>query len=128
MQIVPIQPLPNQEFTIQLDGNSFDIILKSASGITAVSIAINTVPIIKNMRAVSAMRLIPSQYQESGNFAFSTLNYEMPYYAFFGVSQFLIYTSAAELQQLRRPPAEPITLAFFNPIAAPALRFSPKGY
>lgn len=129
MQNIPIQAIPNQEFSIVLDNNQWDFIIKSTNGAIAVSLTLNQVSVIENLRAVANTRIIPSEYEEAGNFAITTLNQDLPDYTQFGITQNLIYISAAELAILRTPPASPIiTAASFDPLGALPLRFSPQGY
>lgn len=128
MQIIPIAAVPNQEFTVVLDNNNWDLSIRQTNGVMSVSLALNGTAIIENLRAVAGMRLIPSQYEENGNFVFVTANFQMPDYILFNVSQSLLYASAAELTAVRVPVPVPITAAWFNPIAALPLRFSPQGY
>lgn len=127
-QQIPISSVPNQEFTVVLDNNTWDIVIKQTNGVMAVSLALNGNQVIQNLRAVAGMRLIPSQYEEAGNFVFVTADYQMPDYYLFNTSQSLLYFSAAELTAIRVPTPPRITAAYFNPIAALPLRFSPKGY
>ena len=125
---VPIQAIPNQSFTIPLDGNTFVITIKTTNGITAVSMTINEVDTIDNLIAAAGTLIIPAQYQEAGNFMFLTANYDLPIYTQFNVTQTLVYFTAAELTTFRTPVSPPITAAYFNPIANLPLRFSPQGY
>lgn len=127
-QQVPIQAIPNQQFTIILDGNTWDFVIKATDGVMSVTLTRNGAMIMQNMRVVANMRIIPSAYEEAGNFVFVTQNFELPDYTKFNVSQVLLYASAAELATLRAPHAPPITEADFNPIAALPLRFAPQGY
>lgn len=128
MQNVPIKRVPNQQFSIVLDDNRWDISLKTTNGTVSVSMTRNNVPIVMNARAVAGMRILPCAYQEDGNFAIATQNQEIPFYDSFGVSQFLVYLSAAELAEIRVPSPALITAAYFDPIAALPLRFAPQGY
>lgn len=128
MNIIPLQQIPNQAFSIVLDNNEWHFIIKAANGIMAMSLALNNVDIVDGIRAVANTLIIPSKYQESGNFLFLTQNFELPDYNQFGITQSLIYINAAELAVLRIPAITPITANDFNPIAALPLRFSPQGY
>lgn len=127
-QQIPIQPVPNQSLTVVLDNNSWNIQIKATTGVMSVSLALNGVDVLDNMRAVAGMRLIPSQYEEAGNFIITSQNFELPDYQQFGVTQYLLYFSASELVALRPLVPAQITAAFFNPIAALPLRFAPQGY
>lgn len=127
-QQVPIQVLPNQEFSISLNGNLFDITLKTTDGVTSVSMVINGIDTIDNLRCVAGSPLIPSRYEEAGNFMFLTLNEALPIYTEFNTSQILAYFTAAELAVYRAPPALQLTADYFNPLGALPLRFAPQGY
>lgn len=128
MQLVPIQAIPNQEFTIILDNNTWDFVIKSTNGVMSVSLTLNGVVVIENIRSVAGSFIIPSRYEESGNFVFTTQNFELPDYTKFNITQSLVYVSAAELVTFRQQPTPPITSAYFNPIADLPLRFAPVGY
>jgi hypothetical protein len=125
---LPIQAIPNQEFQALLDGNSWDITIRSTNGVMSLTLMLNGATVIENIRCVAGSLVIPSQYEESGNFLFLTANNQLPDYTVFGTTQSFIYVSAAELATFRTPPAPPITASFFNPIARLPLRFAPQGY
>lgn len=131
---LPLQQLPNQSFTITLDNNLFEFSILATNGSTSVSITENGTDILNNGRAVSCGPIIPAKYLEAGNFLFLTANQQLPDYNQFGLTQSLLYFSAAELAALRVPPVAPsptvptVTAASFNPIAALPLRFAPQGY
>ena len=127
-QQIPIQSVPNQEFSVVLDGNLWDIVVKATNGVTSVSLTLNGIAVIDNLHAAANMRLIPSQYEEAGNFAFLTANFQLPNYEQFNLTQSLLYFSAAELVALRTPPTPPVAAAFFNPVGGLPLRFAPQGY
>ena len=125
---IPISSVPSQSFPVTIDNNLFVIGIRYTSGVMSVSISINGVDVIDNIRAVAGSPLIPSQYQENGNFMFLTQNFQLPIYTQFNVSQSLIYLSPSELAAYRTPPSFPITASDFNPIAGLPLRFQPVGY
>lgn len=128
MKIIPIQSIPNQHFSFVLDNNQWDFTLKTTGDQVSASILLNGIDVIDNTRCVAGGWIIPSEYQESGNFTFITLAEQIPDYTQFGVTQYLAYYSAAELAAARVPPTYPITAADFNPYGALPLRFSPQGY
>lgn len=126
---IPLQQIPNQSFSILLDGNQWNMILKTVQDTTVVSMTLNGTDILDSARAAAGGFIIPSLYQEAGNFFFVTQNFELPYYTQFTVTQAFVYISAVELAALRvGEPKSKITSADFNPIAALPLRFSPQGY
>lgn len=128
MIIVPLQAIPNQSFSIVLDNNTWGLKLKTVEDTTVVSMTLNGITVIDSARAVSGSFIIPSEYQESGNFLFTSASFQLPYFDQFGVTQALVYLNAAEMAALRVPSTLPITAADFNPIAALPLRFAPQGY
>lgn len=128
MMQIPLQALPNQEFSLILDGNSWDISLKTTDGITSASLTLNGVDILDGAPVVAGAWIIQAAYQNSGNFFFVTHNFQLPAYTQFGVSQSLIYASQAEINALDAPAPPPIKASNFNPIAALPLRFAPIGY
>ena len=107
---IPLQPLPNQSLSIQLDNINYDISLKScgfvienpdySKNIMAVTISINNVLTVSGIRAVNGFPLIPSKYLSLANFTIITDNDEYPNYLRFGIDQFLIYASAEEMAQI----------------------------
>lgn len=124
MQIVPIQAIPNQDFSITLQNNLYQIGIHATNGVMSVSMSINGDDIMDNIRAVAGSPVIPSQYLEqgNGNFLFLTANYQLPDYTQFNLTQSLAYFSAAELISFRTPQL------VFSPIAALPLRYAPQGY
>lgn len=125
---IPIQAIPNQDFSINLDGSFYDIAIKTTHGVMSVSLSRDAAVIITNLRAVAFGPIIPSRYEEKGNFTFITLNGQLPDYKKFNVTQNLVYFTADELAAFRTPAIPPIPAESFNPIAALPLRFSPQGY
>lgn len=128
MMTIPLSQLPNQALSILLNGNQWNILLKTVDEVTVCSLTLNGVDILDSALCVSGSFIIPCQYQEAGNFFFVTQAFELPIWTQFTLSQTLIYISAAELAALRVPYTFPITAADFNPISALPLRFSPQGY
>jgi hypothetical protein len=128
MQIIPLESLPNQTFTVVLDSNQWVVTLKTTNGVISVSLSLNNIDIVDNARAVANELIIQSEYLESGNFLFLTQNFDLPNYTQFGITQSLIYLSAVDLAGLRVAPPSPITATDFNPIAPLPLRFSPSNY
>lgn len=131
---IPLQQIPNQKFTISLDGVLFNITLKKCNGVMAMSVSINGTATIDNLICAACAPIIPAKYLEDGNFMFLTANNQLPDYKQFGLTQSLFYFTAAELAAFREvpvasSPAVPtVTAAFFNPIAGLPLRFAPQGY
>ena len=98
---IPLAAIPNQDVSITLDGSRFDIAVKSSSTSTLISIIRDDVTLISGLRAVGGTLVLPYEYLEEGNFYFETPNEVIPYYENFGISQFLIYMTAAEIEAIR---------------------------
>ena len=98
---VGISAIPNQSLSIQLGGRLYDIALREANGVMAATIARDGVTLVSALRITAGTPLLPYRYQESGNFIMTTDEETMPYWDQFGVTQFLVYLSAAELAAYR---------------------------
>ncbi len=104
---IPLQAIPNQSLSIQLDEINFDITINSCgfviensenfTNIMAFTIYINNVLTVAGSRAVSGFPIIPYKYLENGNFVVVTENEEYPNYLRFGIDQYLIYASPEEI-------------------------------
>ena len=103
MFTIPIEPIPKQEFSTRLDDFRYVLTLREAAGVMSVTIERDGVTLIRNVRAVANSPLLPYVYQEGGggNFAFRTINDELPDWRKFNTSQQLIYATAAELGEMR---------------------------
>lgn len=106
---IPLQNIANQSLNIVLDNNNYTIRLHACedtnsliTGITAVDIVRNNVVIVSGMRAVCGTQLIPYQYLVDGNFIFVTQNDMYPNWNLFGITQFLIYASQAEIDEINQ--------------------------
>lgn len=105
---IPIISVPNQSFSIQLENNQWDISIHATqdntdgtTGIIAVDITINNNIIISGVRAMPLFPLIPYQYLiVNGNITFITMNNQYPDWRQFGITQYLIYASDTELEEI----------------------------
>lgn len=98
---VDLQAIPNQEFSIQLEDWRFEITVKEAAGCMAASVVRDGVPLVSNVRLVAGSPVLPYEYQERGNFVLTTDADQLPDYRAFGITQFLVYVTPAELAALR---------------------------
>lgn len=98
---IPLQQIPNQKFTMQLDDSLYEITIKLTVNVMSVSIVRQNEQIVSNTRAEALAPIIPYLYLEHGNFIFFTIDDEYPNYELFGVTQFLFYFSAEELEVIR---------------------------
>jgi hypothetical protein len=108
MIVIPLEAIPNQSLSIQLDNNNIDINIHSCNNtpqtygtnIMAIDITINEIVIITGQRMVPAWPLIGYDYLSSNNFFIVTENDEYGDYTQFGVTQYLIYVNAQEIQEI----------------------------
>lgn len=99
-QIIPLDSIPNQNLSIQLADNRYDLSIKSTKTSTIMTITRNETLLINNVRCVGGSPIIPYDYLrgEFGNFIFETQNEEIPYYTNFGITQFLVFASLSEIE------------------------------
>ena len=101
MIFIPLSNVPNQSFSIVLDGNQYDIWLYVANNVTAIDLVRNNEDILLGHRIPANSLVIPYRYLEDGNFVFVTENADYPIYTEFGITQFMFYLSQQELIDLR---------------------------
>jgi hypothetical protein len=103
---VPLAAIPNQSLSTTLGGNQYDIALSyCGNGVMVIDLSINSVVILTGTRLVGNYPIIVSDYLENGNFILQTANYEYPDYTRFGIDQYLIYASQAEIEALNGNPS-----------------------
>jgi hypothetical protein len=101
MILIPLANVPNQSFSIVLDGNQYDIWVYVTNNVSAIDIDRNNTEILLGQRIIPNYPIIPYRYLEAGNFIVVTENGDYPIYTQFGVTQFMIYASQAELVAFR---------------------------
>lgn len=98
MRTIALDAIPNQELSVTLDSNRWEIIIKECNGVMCCTLTLNDTLLLSGQRIVAGSPLIPYKYmQGSGNFWLLTENDELPYYTRFGVDQQFIYASAGEI-------------------------------
>lgn len=100
MQVVPLQAVPNQEMSVRLADRRFVLRIKEAAGVMVCDVAVDGVTILLATRIVAGTPIIPYAYLEAGNLLLLTDAGDLPDYAKFGVTQSLVYLSAAEIAAL----------------------------
>lgn len=90
---LPLDAIPNQELTVTLDDNTYDIVLKEANEAMAISVSINNKLIVSNILISANTALLPANRKANGNFYLYSLTDDYPYYTNFGITEFLIYLS-----------------------------------
>lgn len=98
---IQIDAIPNQRFTILLEQERYQITLKETRGVMSATIVRNDVILVQGARMVAGTPLLPYNYLEEGNFFLLTTNGDLPDYTKFGISQNLVYLTAAEVEAYR---------------------------
>lgn len=98
---VGLAAVANQSLSIQLDERFYDISMREANGVMSATIVRDDVTLVSNLRVTAGTPLLPYRYQEAGNFVMTTDEDAIPYWDQFGVTQFLVYLSEAEVTALR---------------------------
>ena len=97
---VPIEAVPNQSFSAQLDGRRFALRIKECNGGMVADVAIDGITVLLASRLVAGTPVIPYRYLEAGNLILTTDGEALPDYEQFGVTQLLVYLTAAEIAAL----------------------------
>ena len=98
MQIIDIAQIPNQSFTITLDGVRWDLTIKEANSSMCMDAVADGVPVVTGQRIVAGTPIIPYQYlAQEGNFLIMTENDELQNWERFEVDQVLIYATFDEI-------------------------------
>lgn len=98
MRTIALDSVPNQELSVTLDGNRWDITLKECNGVMCCTLLLNDVLLLSGQRIVAGSPLIPYKYmQGSGNFWILTEDDDLPYYTEFNVDQQFVYASPGEI-------------------------------
>lgn len=98
---ISLSSIANQAMSIQLDGRFYEIEVREANGIMSATIIRDGVTVVSNVRITAGTPILPYRYQEEGNFLMITEDNSLPYWDQFGVTQFMIYVSSAELAAYR---------------------------
>jgi hypothetical protein len=102
MELITLNPIPSQAFTVSLGGNNYAIKIYSIDGHTAYDLSVNDKVIVTGFKMVNDIPLMPYDYQEvNGNILLSLPEAEIPDYSRFGISQFLYYLNAEETAAYR---------------------------
>jgi hypothetical protein len=100
---IALQSVPNQAFSVTLDGSRYLFTLKESNGIMCADVTRDDVELLRGHRIVAGAPLLPYRSVQGGfgNFVLLTENDELPYYTSFGGTQQLVYLSAAEIAALK---------------------------
>jgi hypothetical protein len=96
-QDIQLEQIPLQKVVITLGENNYDIRIYSIVQRMAYDLTINGVIVIKGLKFVNEVLMLPYSHQEvNGNILLILPDDELPDYKLFGVSQFLTYLDASE--------------------------------
>lgn len=102
-QIVPLEAIPAQEFTIRLGGRRYNINLRELNaGVMGATIIRDGVLLVTNQRCVAGVPLLayPHLSRDAGNFIFTNTKLgESPTWTDFGTTCQLVYSTAAEIAE-----------------------------
>lgn len=102
MELIKIESIPSQQFTVPLGGNNYDIKIYSIDGHVSYDLSINAEQIVQGFKLVNDILLLPYVHQEvNGNLLLSLPEDEIPAYENFGLSQFLYYLTQDETESYR---------------------------
>lgn len=103
MMQIPLQALPNQSLSIQLDNNNYDLVIRSTpntSNIMIADVSINNTLVVEGQRLVPNQFFIPYLYMQNGNFTIVTDNDDYPDWTLFQISQYLVYATQSEIEAI----------------------------
>lgn len=129
MRVIQLEAVPNQSFSVTIDGNRWVMQIKDVNGATSVDISLNEQYILLGQRVVAGTPIIPYRYlQGFGNFILLTENEELVNWQLFGSGQVLVYATAAEIENIPKTPAPQNVLQGFESFTNPsALRVTTQG-
>jgi hypothetical protein len=98
---IELAAVPNQQISIVLDAQSYTIAVRDIGTGLAISITRDGLPVVTGARICPGSFILPYKYQEAGNFALLVNDEALPDWQQLGVSQSLVYLTAAEMTELR---------------------------
>lgn len=101
---IPLEPLPNQSFSIDLDGRRYDVTIKAVDDQgMVVSITRDGALVVDSARALAGVPVLAYRYEEdsAGNFIFYTEDDALPYFSDFASTCGLVFFTGAELEAIR---------------------------
>ena len=98
MQVINLQNIPNQAFSIALNGEDYRIAVRTIQGLTFLSVWRNDEPLFYNQICVPNGFVDPYKYvSNNGKVYFRCLDNEYPNYKNFGITQWLYYLTPEEV-------------------------------
>jgi len=99
-QQIDLANTPNQELTVELDGETYTLKFVTCGDVLAVSITRDDILLLDSVRVVNGTPLIPYSKLATGNFILVINNEELPNWELFGTTQILYFLSESELAAL----------------------------
>ena len=102
LNFIELDPIPNQELSVTLDGARWTLRIQEAAGSMCADILRDDIPIIQGARIAAGEPIIAYPYLRAGlgDFYFFQTTESLPYYEQFGVTQYLAYLTADEIAAL----------------------------
>ena len=101
MRDLNLQPLPNQEFTVELEGHRVDIAIRTSREVMVADVSLDELVLVSGVRLVAGEPMLPYKYLSTwGNLVLLTQNDELPWWESFGSSQSLVFVSPDEIDAL----------------------------
>lgn len=98
MQTINLVPVPNQSFTVTINGILWELTIKVANQVMAADIIRDRRLLVAGSRILADTPIIPYEYLSTeGNFAIITPNGEIPWWKNFGDTHTLVYLTAEEV-------------------------------
>lgn len=98
---IPIIAVPNQTFSVELENSIYQLTIRFAINFMIVDMVRDSEVVMSGIRIMPNFRMIPYRFLEQGNFFLLTANGLYPDYTQFGITQFLVYATQAELEEAR---------------------------
>lgn len=100
MRNIPIQAVPNQEFSVTIEDNRWTLRIKIAVTSMFADVYLNEEVVILGQRIAPGTPVIPYDYlANAGNFILVVENGDLPDWQKFGVTQSLFYVAPGELAE-----------------------------
>lgn len=97
---IPLEAIPNQSFSIDLDGLRYDLTIKAIDDqAMTMTVVRDGVTIVENAHCQAGELVIRYPYLQQGDFMFYTGDEALPYYTDFGNTCGLVFFTAAELAE-----------------------------
>ena len=98
MRDVNLLAVPNQTFSVTINGVLWELSIKVARGTMLADVKRDGVDLVLGQRIVAEFPILPYRHlSHSGNFAILTRDGDLPWWEEFGRSQSLMYLDPAEV-------------------------------